>query len=79
MKFDEIIVLDPGYTVICDVCGEDYTNSQDTGGFIFGSYAYCPKCAEGHIAQIEAFGEDHLIQARCPQGIPFADFVRECR
>lgn len=43
-KDAEIIVADCGDMVLCDYCDEDYTNSEEEGGFLFGSYAICPKC-----------------------------------
>lgn len=68
-----------GDTVVCDVCSKDWTESDVSGGFIFGSYAYCPDCADRLIDHIRDCGEDHLIRAFCPEGKSFADFVREYR
>lgn len=73
------VEIDIGDIVVCDVCSDDYTESDDKGGFIFGSYAYCPKCAAEHEPLIEREGEAHYIRARCPEGKSFADFVREYR
>lgn len=40
-----IIEIDAGEMVICDVCNDDYTESDAMGGCIYNNYAYCPKCA----------------------------------
>ena len=37
-----------GDTVVCDYCNDDYTDSDEKGGVLIGSYAVCPKCAEKH-------------------------------
>lgn len=68
-----------GDLVVCDFCDEDYTQSSAEGGFIFGSKAVCPNCAErlGHLAM--KHGELKYIRARCPEGVSFADFVRGYR
>lgn len=71
--------IEVGAIVVCDVCNEDYTNRHDEGGFIFGSYAYCPACAKSHLPAIEGYGEANLIRARCPSGVSFCKFVRKYR
>lgn len=68
-----------GSTVVCDVCDKDYTDSPTSGGFIFGSYAYCPDCADRGFKKIHEYGEEHLIRRLCPEEKSFADFVREYR
>jgi len=68
-----------GAIVVCDVCNEDYTARTESGGFIFGSYAYCPACAVKHLPVMRRYGEEHHIHARCPATQSFADFVRELR
>ena len=65
--------------VVCDICDEDYTDSPETGGFIFGSTAYCPKCADKGMKSIKQYNEEHYIKAVCPEGKSFGDFVREYR
>ena len=65
--------------VICDICGDDCTNMNDSGGFIFGSKAYCPKCATEGLPVIKKYKEEHYIRATCPEGVSFPDFVREYR
>ena len=68
-----------GDLVVCDVCNQNYTGSTESGGFIFGSYGYCPMCAEEGLANIRKYNEEQFIRARCPEGVSFADFVREYR
>lgn len=69
------LIKDMGDTVICDQCNEDYTNSDEEGGFIFGSHAYCPNCAKDSLPRIKSYGEEKFIKARCPEGMSFKDFV----
>ena len=68
-----------GDLVVCDVCNDDMTASPAIGGFIFGTYAYCPKCAASHLTKIREYGEEHMIRARAKPGEAFADFVRRDR
>lgn len=79
--FDKLVeVHDIGRTVICDAaCGRDLTDSPEQGGILFGSKAYCPKCTERSMPGIVQFEELHHIKARCPEGMTFADWVRELR
>lgn len=72
-------VVDIGDIVVCDICDEDFTDSQEQGGFIFGSNAYCPRCAKRSLPDIKKYGEESYIRATCPDGKPFADFVRKYR
>lgn len=71
--------IDIGRVVVCDMCDVDYTDLPDMGGFIFTSYAYCPKCAVSHLPKIRGYGEERFIRATCPEGQSFADFVRAQR
>ena len=71
--------IEIGDIVLCDVCNTNYTNSEDSGGFLFGSYAYCPKCADSKIGSIRSYGEEHYINAWCYEDESFADFVRRIR
>lgn len=72
-------VVDIGSIVVCDVCNADYTDKKDVGGFIFSGSAYCPKCAVTSLPKIKGYGEERFIKARCPDGVPFSDFVRSYR
>lgn len=71
--------IDIGRTVICDSCSDDLTDSSASGGFVFGSYGYCPRCAPDMLATIKVCDEERYIRARCPEGVPFADFIRAYR
>lgn len=71
--------VEVGAIVVCDVCNEDYSARDDQGGFIFGSYAYCPACAKSHLTAIRGYGEEGMIKAHCPSGVSFAKFVRNYR
>jgi hypothetical protein len=68
-----------GRLVVCDRCDDDYTDKPDIGGFLFGSYAYCPKCAKANLPNIRKYGEAHLIKAHCQPDESFANFVRRMR
>lgn len=73
-----VIRLEPGRRVICDwMCGEEYTDSTARGGLMFESKAVCPKCAPECEASAKKYEEEHAIRARCPEGISFADWVRD--
>lgn len=67
--------IDIGRIVICDFCNDDYTDSDASGGVIFGSYAACPTC----VAAKKLAGEEYFIKARCAEGQSFGDFVRAYR
>jgi len=63
--------------VVCDICNADYTDSDVSGGFVFGSSAVCPECAPKMLADINEFGEVDLIRAHCPKGKPFGKWIQE--
>lgn len=66
-------IIDIGDTVMCDLCFADYTNSDDSGGVLIGSYAVCPKCAPSAIRHSEECNE--LNYSVCPQGKSFKEWV----
>ena len=68
-----------GNIVVCDSCEKDYTDSSESGGFIFGSRGYCPVCAPRMMQRINHYGEEQYIKAYCPEGMSFADFIRGYR
>lgn len=68
-----------GQVVVCDGCDRDFTRSDESGGFIFGSYGYGPCCADRMMQTIRRYAEEHLIRAHCPEGVSFADFIRQYR
>lgn len=63
--------------VLCDGCGEDYTDRPDNGGILFVSKALCPTCGVRWEEASEREHETAYIRARCPEGKSFADWVRE--
>jgi hypothetical protein len=68
-----------GRTVLCDNDDTDLTDSDLSGGFMFGSYAIGPCCADAYEARARGYGELGHIRARCPEGMSFADWVRGMR
>ncbi len=68
-----------GRTVLCDSCDEDLTDDPRSGGFMFGSYAIGPCCAERREASARGYGEEWNIRARCPEGASFAGWIRDLR
>jgi len=81
MKITEVspgyFVIDPGNEVVCDTCGKDFTNSDARGGiYDLSAKAICPECAPRILASAEHYGELQYITARCPDGMTFADWVR---
>lgn len=75
---DNVIVVDPGETVLCDMCNDDYTDSEETGGFLFSSNAVCPKCAPNILADAIKYNEQHFITPP-KEGESFRDFVYRIR
>jgi hypothetical protein len=72
-----------GRVVICDCCNEDMTDDRRSGGFVFdgfgGLWAAGPCCAATQEAALRSYGEQRVIRGRCPQGVPFADWLRSLR
>ena len=66
----EIIICDPGDEVICDLCNDSYTESEETGGCSVGSYAICPQCAKKLTEEPDQ---------RCRENETFRDFVYRLR
>lgn len=73
----EIFEIKPGRNVSCDGCGKDFTDSDESGG-VYGwmTKAYGPCCAANILANAEKYGEMEYCKARCPEGMSFADWVR---
>lgn len=74
-----VITIDCGGTVLCDFCNKDYTESDESGGFIFGSNAVCPDCADKTMVDIKKYNEEKYIRSKCPEGTSFSNFVRSIR
>jgi len=73
----EIITIDIGDNVVCDLCNVDYTNSKESGGFYFSGKAVCPKCAPEFLKNIQKYREEKYIKGTCPKDKSFADWVRD--
>lgn len=67
--WDQIIRIDTD-DVICDLCNADYSQEDDQGGVLVGSYALCPECAAKHEGAVDD-------QAR--PGESFREFVLRIR
>jgi formylmethanofuran dehydrogenase subunit E len=76
---EKIMEKDIGRLVMCDTCSEDFTYRNESGGFIFNSWAVCPACSDEFLKDIEKYNEQSLIMAKCPENQSFADFIREHR
>jgi len=72
-------VIPLGDTVLCDACDFDLTADTRSGGYLFGTSAYGPCCADRRMESIRGYGEEHYIRARCPEGVSFADWIRGLR
>lgn len=70
-------VIDPGRRVVCDYCGEDYTESEEHGGLLFQSKAVCPKCTPRTMELVRQYHEERFIRGVYPEGKSFADWIRE--
>jgi hypothetical protein len=79
MKHMYITEEDIGNKVVCDSCGDDWTDRVESGGFLFGSYAYCPECASRSLPNIKAYGEMGYIKEYCPSGVSYKDWVLSLR
>jgi len=79
MKHTHIEIREVGEAVNCDACGDDYTDSNESGGFLFESYAYCPKCARNNIERIRRYREEKYIRSYCPPGMSFKDWCLQLR
>lgn len=77
LEFEVDEVDDIGEVVICDICNRDFTNSNLSGGFLFGSYAYCPFCADERLSTIKKHNEENHIKAWCPENKSFRDWILE--
>lgn len=72
-------IFEVGDVVECDFCSEDWTDRDESGGFLFGGYAVCPDCAKKRMPEILKHGEVSHIKAYCPPDLSFADWVRRLR
>lgn len=72
--FDSVIIISTD-DVVWDYCNEDFTNDPRTGGFLFGSYACGPCCADRMLKKIKGYNEERYIKAVCPPDISFSNWV----
>jgi len=73
-------ITDNGDRVVCDVCSEEFLEGDKrSGGFLFDSYAFCPKCAVKKLPRIKSYREESHIKAWCPAGMPFRQWVLRLR
>lgn len=80
MKLGRVLhEIDMGGSVLCDWCNTEFEGSEEKGGFMFGTYATCPRCAPGMQAKAEANDETHMIRERCPPGMTFHAWIMELR
>lgn len=75
----KVITIDPGKTVLCDLCNKDYTHSEEKGGLLFLSNAVCPDCVDNFMKQIKLHKEEEFIKASAQEGETFRDFVYRIR
>lgn len=71
--------FDIGEVVVCDFCNEDYTDSDEPGGFLFGSYGTCPKCVPRIEIAAKHHNEEDLIRERALPGETFKAFSLRMR
>jgi hypothetical protein len=72
-------VIDPGDSVLCDYCNDDFTDSEETGGILVGSDAVCPHCQEKTLVRLKQYQEEQYIRGTCPENMSFANWVRAIR
>jgi hypothetical protein len=76
----EVIHIDVGDKVFCDMCGKEYTDDNESkGGFLFGSKAVCPECAPDLLKVIKSYKEEDYIMDETREGETFRDFVYRLR
>lgn len=72
-------IFDIGEEVYCDICGDDFTENNMTGGFLFQTKAVCPRCAPSFEKSAKEYGEEHFIRAWAEPGETFKDFCLRLR
>jgi len=77
--FIGVVHIEAGDQVLCDLCNKDYTDSQETGGFLFLSNAVCPACSPKFMKSVEKEKEERFIRATAKEGETFRDFVYRIR
>ncbi len=77
MKLREVI--DVGDTILCDLCNKDWTDSKETGGFLFLSKGVCPDCAPEFLEKIRQYNEEEYIKEFCPPDMSFSKWCLALR
>lgn len=68
--------IDCGKEVVCDICNRSYTDSDERGGFVWETWAYCPVCAPSHMHLTLKKGAEFEF---CPKGLSFREFILKYR
>jgi len=63
--------------VICNICGKDYSESADSGGFRIKDRAICPLCAPAMFNELEFFDQENIVTEFCPKDKSFSQFITE--
>lgn len=63
--------------VLCDFCGDDWSERTESGGILFQSKATCPQCTPRLLESARKYNEEHFIRGKCPSDMSFADWVRK--
>lgn len=79
MDFKNVKIIDIGESVVCDWCGDDWTNKDESGGLLFGSKACCPRCEPKVRKLAIRYGEEKYIKNECPKGMSFKQWVLRLR
>ena len=78
-----IIVIDlggmVGDVVLCDLCGKEWSNSEQSGGFVLSATGVCPDCEEKVMADVVKYKEEFAITSKCPPGMSHVEFIQRFR
>lgn len=74
-----VILVEQDSEVRCDFCDADFTDSEESGGVLFQSKAVCPRCVPKLMRDVVKWGEERFLCGECPEGVPFAVWVRAIR
>ncbi len=72
-------VIEIGEKIYCDLCNKDFSESDRSGGLLYGSKAVCPDCQGRMEEGAKKYNEESYIKARCPENMSFRDFVLKIR
>jgi len=74
-----IIMKDDLGKVVCDFCDKDWSNSDQSGGFLFQSKAVCPDCEPRFMDRVKQHHEQSFIRDRCPEEQSFSEWIKNIR